>query len=122
MLNIFPFFYYFDKSLIVLSATSDSNSIASFTTIIGKPVGIASASRLSIKFSLSPGLVKKLLKTTRNEKKKHNKIITLARSKLNRIESKISEALINNEITHEDFMTIINEERSHRELKESIDG
>ena len=122
MLNIFPFFYYFDKSLIVLSATSDSNSIASFATIIGKPVGIASASRLSIKFSLSPGLVKKLLKTTRNEKKKHNKIITLARSKLNRIESKISEALINNEITHEDFMTIINEERSHRELKESIDG
>ena len=122
MLNIFTFFYYFDKSLIVLSATSDSNSIASFATIIGKPVGIASASRLSIKFSLSPGLVKKLLKTTRNEKKKHNKIIMLARSKLNRIESKISEALINNEITHEDFMTIINEERSHRELKENIDG
>ena len=44
----------------------------------------------------------------------------LARSKLNSIESKISEALINNEITHEDFMTIINEERKHRKLKESI--
>ena len=44
----------------------------------------------------------------------------LARSKLNSIESKISEALINNQISHEDFMTIINEERSHRELKESI--
>ena len=44
----------------------------------------------------------------------------LARSKLNRIESKISEALINNQISHEDFMTIINEERNYRELKESI--
>ena len=44
----------------------------------------------------------------------------LARSKLNSIESKISEALINNQIGHEDFMTIINEERNHRELKESI--
>ena len=44
----------------------------------------------------------------------------LARSKLNSIESKISEALINNEINHEDFMTIFNKERNYRELKESI--
>ena len=44
----------------------------------------------------------------------------LARSKCNRIESKISEALINNETNHEDFMTIINEENKYRELKESI--
>ena len=44
----------------------------------------------------------------------------LARSKLNSIESKISEALINNEISHEDFMTIINKERNYRELRESI--
>ena len=43
----------------------------------------------------------------------------LARSKLNIIESKISEALINNQISHEDFITIINEERNYRELKES---
>ena len=44
----------------------------------------------------------------------------LARSKSYSIESKISEALMNNQISHEDFMTIINEERSYRELKESI--
>ena len=44
----------------------------------------------------------------------------LARSKRNRIESKISEALINNETNHEDFMTIINEENKYQELKESI--
>ena len=44
----------------------------------------------------------------------------LARSELNSIESKISEALINNEISHEEFMTIINEEKRYRELKESI--
>ena len=63
---------------------------------------------------------KKLLKATRNEKKKHDKIVMLARSKLNSIESKMSEALMNNQISHEDFMTIINEERNYRELKESI--
>ena len=44
----------------------------------------------------------------------------LARSKLNSIESKVSEALINSEISHEDFMIIINEEKKYRELNESI--
>ena len=44
----------------------------------------------------------------------------LARSKLNSIESKISEALINNEMSHEDVMTIINEEKNYRALKERI--
>ena len=103
---------YFDKSLIVLSAASGNISIASFATVIGTPVGIASAS-LSLTFSLST-------KTTRNKKKKHSKIVMLARSKLNSIESKISEALMNNQISHECFMKIINEERNYRELKESI--
>ena len=44
----------------------------------------------------------------------------LARSKLNSIEGKISEALINNQISREDFITIINEEKNNRELEESI--
>ena len=44
----------------------------------------------------------------------------LDRSKLNSIESKMSESLINNEIGHEDFMKIINEEKKYQELKESI--
>ena len=44
----------------------------------------------------------------------------LAKSKLNNIESKISKALIDNDISHEDFMTILDEEKEYRELKESI--
>ena len=110
---------YFGKSLIVLSITTGSISIASFATIIGAPVGIVSA-RCSLPFSVTPGFVKKFLKTKRNKKKKHNKIVMLARSKLNSIENKISEALINNETSHEEFMTIFNEEKKYRELKESI--
>ena len=61
-----------------------------------------------------------MLKIAGNKKKKHNKIVMLARSKLNSIEKKIFEALINNEIGHEGFMIAINEERNYRELKESI--
>ena len=113
------FFEYFDKSLIVLAVTSGDVSIACFATVIGLPIGIASVS-LSLAFSLCAGLVKKLLKATRNKKKKQNKIFMLARSKLNSIASKISETLIDNQISHEDFITIINEKRNYRELKESI--
>ena len=61
---------------------------------------------------MSTGLVKKLLKTTRNKKKKHNKIVKQYRNQ--------NEALMNNQISHENFMTIINEGRNYRELKESI--
>ena len=104
-------FDYFDRPLIVLSVTTGSISIASFATVIGAPVGIVSAS-FTLVSSISTGIAMMLLKTTRNKKKKHNKIVMLARSKLNSIESKISEALINNEISHEDFMTIINEEKN----------
>ena len=104
-------FDYFDKSLIVLSVTASGISIASFATVIGAPAGIVSAS-FSLAFSISTRIIKNLLKATRNNKKKHNKIVRLARSKLNSIESKISEALENNEMTHEDFMTIINEEKN----------
>ena len=110
---------YFDKSLIVLSITTGEISITSFATIIGAPVEMMSAS-CSLAFSITTGFVKKFLKTIRNKKKKHNKIVMLARSKLNSIESKISEALINNEISHEDFMTILNEEKKYRELTENI--
>ena len=109
-------FDYFNKPLIVLSVTTGSISIASFTTAIGTPVWIVGES-LSLAFSISTGIIEKQLKTTR---KKHNKIVILARSKLNSIESKISEALINNEISHEDVLMIINEEKKYRELKESI--
>ena len=110
---------YFDKSLNVLSILSGSISIASFATVIGAPAGIIGAS-CSFTFSITSGFVKRFLKTIRNKKKKHNKIVMLARSKLNSIESKIYEALINNDVSHEDFMTIVNEEKKYRELKESI--
>ena len=111
-------FDYFDKPLIVLSITTGSVSIAPFAIVIGAPVRTMSAN-FSLAFSTSTGIIKKL-KTTRNKKKKHNKIVMSAGSKLNSIESKISEALINNKIKHEDFVTIINEEKKYRELKESI--
>ena len=113
------FLDYFDKSLNSLCILSRSISIASFATIIGVPAGIIGAS-CSFTFSITSGFVKKFLKTIGNKKKNHNKIVMLARSKLNSMENKISKALIDNEINHEVFKIIINEEMKYRELKESI--
>ena len=95
-----------------MSKRTVSIYIASFTIVIGAPVGMESAN-FSLSFSVSTGIIKKLLKTTRNKKKKHNKIVILARSKLNSINSKISDALMDNEISHENFMTIIDEEKNN---------
>ena len=104
-------FDYFDKSLIILSVTAGSTSIASFAT-----VGMVSAI-FSLACSIFTDIVKKLLKTTRNKKKKLNKIIMLSRSKLNSTESKIFDTSTNNEISHEDSMTIINEEKKISRIK-----
>ena len=73
--------------------------------VIGAPVGMVTA------ISNSTGIVKKLLKQ-QEIRRKNNKIVMLARSELNSKESKISEALINNETSHEDFMIIINEDKN----------
>ena len=95
-------FDYADKLFITLSASFGALSIASHATVVGILVGIAGASLTSI-FAVTTGIVKKLLNITRKKKKKHNKIIALARSKLNIIENLISEALIDFETTHKSF-------------------
>ena len=112
-------FDYIDKILIVLSATSGGVSIISFTSIVGAPVGIASAS-LTLFFSLTTGIVKKLLNITRNKKKKYDKILMLAKSKLNSIETLISQALIDMEISHEELIAIIKEKDKYEKMKENL--
>ena len=112
-------FDYFDKTLIVLSAASGEISIISFASVIRVPVEIPSAT-FSLIFSLTTGITKKLLKATRNKKKRHNKIFMLAKSKLNNIQTLISRALIDLEISHEEFKTIVNEKEKHEKMKENI--
>ena len=112
-------FYYTDKIVIVLSASFGTLSIVSCATVVGMPVGLVGAS-LTVVFSLTTGLVKKLLNVTRKKKKKHNKIVMLAKSKLNSIETLMSQALIDLEISHEEFKTIVNEKEKYEQMKERI--
>ena len=98
-------FDYIDKILILLSATTSSVSIISFTSTIGKSVGIVSTS-FTLIFSLTTGIVKKLLSITSNKKKNHDHLLILAKSKFNSIETLISQALSDLDISHEEFVTI----------------
>ena len=112
-------FDYIDKILIVLSATSSGISIISFTSIIGVPAGIASAS-FALIFSITAGIIKKLLSTTIKKKKKHDQILMLAKSKYNSIKALISQALIDIDVSHEEFITILKEKGKYEKIKEDI--
>ena len=112
-------FDYADKLFITLSTSFGTLSIVSHATFVGIPVGIAGASLTAI-FTVTTGVVKKILNITRKKKKKHNKIITLARNKLNIIETLISQALIDFDISHEEFSKIIYEKNNYEQMKDNI--
>ena len=111
-------FEHIDKILIILSATSGGVSIISFISIVRVSVGIASTS-FTLIFSIAKGIIK-ILKITRNKKKKHDNILMLAKSKLNSIEILISKALNDMEISHEEFTIILNEKDKYDKMKYKI--
>ena len=112
-------FDYIDQALIVLSATSRGVSIISFTSIVEEPVGITSSS-LTLFFSLTTGIAKELLNITRNKKKKRDKILMLPKSKLNSIETLTSQALIDMEVSHEEFITSLKEKDKYEKMKDNL--
>ena len=108
-----------DKIVIILSVASSGISIISFASAIGAPAGIASTC-FTLIFSITTGIIKKLLNITRNEKKKHDKILMLAESKLNSIESLISQALNDLDISHQEFIIILNEKDKYKRMKYNL--
>ena len=115
-------FDYIDNTLIVLSTTSGGISIISFTSVILIPIGIASAIFTLVFYYciVTTRITTKLLKVTKETKKKHNKIVMLAKSKLNSIETLVSQSLIDLGISHKEFKTIVNEKEKHEQMKESV--
>ena len=103
-------FDYIDKTLVVSSAASRGVSIISFASVIGASTGIASVG-FALVFSLTTGIIKRLLSIARNKKKKRNEIVMLAKSKLNSIETLISQALIDLGISHEDLKQFIRKKK-----------
>ena len=78
---------------------------------------LSASASFTLMFSLTTGIIKKLLSITRNEKKKHDKVIMLTKSKFDSIETLVSQALVDMEISHEEFNAIIREEKTWEDEK-----
>ena len=112
-------FDYLDKMFIALSTSFGTLSIASCASVVSTPAGIAGSS-LTLIFTIGTGISKSLLKMTKKRKKKHNKIISLAKNKLNTIDTLLSSALNDSEISHEEFSNIVTEANIYESIKENI--
>ena len=102
-----------------MSPSFGTLSIASHATVVRIPVGIAGFS-LTLIFTIGTGINKSLLQLTKKRKKKHNKIITLAKSKLNMTDTLLSSALNDSKISHTEFTNIIAEKNTYENMKENI--
>ena len=83
------------------------------------PGGTASSS-FTLIFSLTTGIMTELLKVTKNKKEKYNKIVMIAKTKLNGIETLMSQAIVDLNISHDKFKSIVNEKEKYEQMKESF--
>ena len=89
-----------------MSASFGTLSIPSYASVVGTPAGSAGSS-LTLIFTIGTGISKSLLKLTNKRKKKHNKIIALAKIKLNTTDTLLSSALNYSKISHEELSNVI---------------
>ena len=110
---------YIEHFLILGSTITGCVSISAFASLVGIPIGIAS-STIGLKICVITAGIKKYKSIIKKKKKKHDKIVLLAKSKLNSIEVLISKALIDSVISHDEFVLIHNVPKEFNKMKEEI--
>ena len=108
-----------DTSLITAITILEVASVATLTTGVGAPISIVLASA-GLLFGLGSGVIHKTQKVFESKSKKHDKIKTLAESKLDSISNLVSKAIENAHISHEEYQFILNEVEHYRVMKEQI--
>ena len=108
-----------DELIILASSFTGCISISPFTSLLGIPIGITS-SGIGLKICAITAGIKKYKTIILKEKKKHNKTVLLAKSKLNSIEELISHAIIDSSISHGGFTLINNGLKEYHNKKEEI--
>ena len=96
---------YIEHFLILGSTITGCVSISAFASLVGIPIGIAS-STIGLKICVITAGIKKYKSIIKKKKKKHDKIVLLAKSKLNSIEVLISKTLMDSVIDHNKFVFI----------------
>ena len=110
---------YIDHLLIVISTITECVSISAFASLVGIPIEITS-SAIGLKICAITARIRKYKSIIKKKKKKHDKIVLLAKSKSNRIEVLIFKVLIDSNISHDEFVSINNSLKESYDIKEEI--
>ena len=110
---------YIEHFLILASTITECSSISFFASLTGIPIGITS-SAIRLKICVIIAGIEKYESIIKKKKKKHDKMVLLAKSKLNSIEVLISKTLINSVISHDKFVLINNVLKQYNEMKQDI--
>ena len=112
---------YIEHLLILVSAVTGCVSISDFSSLVGIPVGITSSAR-GLEICVVTAGMKKYKSIIKKKKNKHDKIILLAKYKLNSIEVLISKVLIDSNITHDEFVSTNNVLKEYDNMKEETNN
>ena len=110
---------YIEHFLILASAIAGCISISAFVSLLGIPIGITS-SVVGLKICAVTAGIQMYMSIVKKKKKKHDKMVLLAKTKLNSIEVLISKALIHSNISHDDFVLINNVLKEFDKMKKEI--
>ena len=110
---------YIELFLILASTITGCVSISAFSSLVGIPLGIT-ISAIGLNICAIAAENKKYKSIIKKKKKNHDKIVFLAKYKLNSIEVLISKALIDSVISHYEFVLINNILKEYNEIKDEI--
>ena len=110
---------YIDHSPIVISTITGCVPISAFVSLVGIRIGIAS-STIELKTCVITTAIKMYKSIIKKKRKNHDKIVLLAKFKLNNIEVLISKALINSNINYYEFVLINDVLKEFYDMKEEI--
>ena len=117
--NVWTTLNYIEHYLILAFAITGCISISAFASLVGIPIGITS-SAIGLKICATTAVIKKYKSMIKKRKEKHDKIVLLAKSKLNSIEVLISKALIDSVLSHDEFVSINDVLKEYNEKKKEV--
>ena len=109
----------FERFFILASTITGCISISAFPSLLGIPIGITN-SAIGLKICAITAGIKKFKSIIKKKKKRHEKIVLLAKSKLNNTKALIFKALIGSSISHDEFVLINNVLKNYDDMKEEI--
>ena len=112
---------YLENLLVLASVVTRCLLMSAFASLLGIPMGITS-STIRLKICTIATGIKECKSITKKKKKKHDKIVPLAKNKLNSIEVLISKDLTDSYFSHNEFVLVYNVLNEYNDIKKEINN